>query len=282
MRVRPSRRNADVVLIGRWPEQVAALRRDGLTLIQPDGRRQQQPLSVATSTDGVDGVDLALLLVKSHQTARAAQQAAAVLAPGGLVLTLQNGLGNRELIAAVVGEARVALGVTTQGAAMVRPGVVRRAGYGQTHLGAPPHLEHSLTAVAHLLTGAGLETHLAGNVDSLIWGKLAVNAAINPLTALLDVPNGFLVENEAARAIMAAAAQEVAAVAQAGNVALPYPDAARQALLVATTTAANDSSMLQDLRRGAPTEIDAINGRPLPPRAEMLQTLTSSIVHRPS
>jgi 2-dehydropantoate 2-reductase len=89
---------------------------------------------------------------------------------------------------------------------------------------------------------------------------LAINAAINPLTALLDVPNGELLLSPHALAIMTEAAGETAAVAEARGIRLPYDDPGAAAAEVAGRTASNHSSMLQDIRRGAPTEIDAICG----------------------
>jgi 2-dehydropantoate 2-reductase len=114
--------------------------------------------------------------------------------------------------------------------------------------------------VANLFNQAGLTTHLVDNVDGLVWGKLAVSCGINPLTALLGVPNGFLAENESAKQVMMAAARETAVVAQTLDITLPFPDAGQRALEVAQATAANHSSMLQDISRGAPTEIEAICG----------------------
>jgi 2-dehydropantoate 2-reductase len=111
-----------------------------------------------------------------------------------------------------------------------------------------------------LLAAAGFEVRIAPGVTALLWGKLVVNAAINPLTALLRVPNGALLERPTTRALLAETASEAAAVAAAQNVTLPYPDPVAMVTSVAQRTAANRSSMLQDVLRGAPTEIDAING----------------------
>ena len=93
-----------------------------------------------------------------------------------------------------------------------------------------------------------------------MWGKLVINAAINPLTALLRVPNGELLQRPAAHLLMRVLAQEAAAVATALGIHLPFEDAVRAAEEVARKTANNHSSMFQDIRRGAPTEIDAICG----------------------
>ncbi|HID52696.1 MAG TPA: 2-dehydropantoate 2-reductase [Anaerolineae bacterium] len=247
---------APVTMLGHWPEQITAVSQHGLTLIQPDGRRRTYPLPITNNPADVPPADLALILVKSCQTEQAAHLAQTVLKPDGLALTLQNGLGNGEKLAAVLGQERVIQSVTSEGAAMVAPGLVRHAGHGQTHLAEQP----GGAPIVTLLRQAGFQVESNRNVASLLWGKLVVNTAINPLTAVLNVLNGYLAENEAARDIMVAAARETARVAAALGIRLPYPDAAQQALSVAQATAVNHSSMLQDIRRGAPTEIEAICG----------------------
>jgi 2-dehydropantoate 2-reductase len=247
--------HAAVTMLGHWPEQVQALRAKGLTMIDPAGETSMIPVRVVTKPAGLPPADLALVLVKSYQTARAAAQAATVLGEKGVALTLQNGIGNQETLAAAVGAGRAFVGTTSEGANIVRPGVVRHAGYGETYLGGA-----AMQRVAGLFQAAGFRTELVDNVDGLLWGKLAVNAGINPLTALLRVPNGYLAENPAAQALMVAAAQETAAVAQAQGISLPYADAGQQALNVAQATAANQSSMLQDVQNGRQTEIEAITG----------------------
>jgi 2-dehydropantoate 2-reductase len=150
---------------------------------------------------------------------------------------------------------RARLGVTTAGATLLGPGHVRPGGEGVTHLAAPEW-------VARLFQQAGLraETVPAEAAEGLLWGKLAVNCGINPLTALLRVPNGELLRRTEARGLMEAAAHECARVAGAKGIALPYADAGAQAARVAERTAGNHSSMFQDILRGAPTEVDAING----------------------
>lgn len=251
---------ADVVMLGTWGEQLDALRQDGLRIRRPGGGETVRRVRATDNLEEVEPVDLVLILVKSHKTDRAAEIAAEILKPDGVALTLQNGLGNVEKLVAAVGWDRAALGVTAQGATMVAPGVVREGGPGATHLATRPGTWERLEGVAGLFQAAGLETHLVENAISLIWGKLAVNAGINPLTALLRVPNGFLAENEVACRVMSRAAEETAAVARAQGIVMPYESAAGRALQVATATATNHSSMLQDVLRDAPTEVEAITG----------------------
>ncbi len=254
----------DVILIGHWPEQVATIRQSGLWLENPDGSRTHHMPAITQNPDEVGLVDVALVVVKSRQTRDAARTVAKILKPDGLAITLQNGLNNCATLREILGQSRVTVGVTAQGATVLGVANVRHAGHGPTYFGrdstlGPAQLD-CLPHVVELFNQAGLQSHLMENIDGLIWGKLAVNAAINPLTALLRVPNGFLIEHESLIEIMTKAANEVADVAHAQGIVLPFPDAAEQALRVARATAGNRSSMLQDVDRGVPTEVEAICG----------------------
>jgi 2-dehydropantoate 2-reductase len=111
-----------------------------------------------------------------------------------------------------------------------------------------------------MLRQAGFVVNVSENVQSLVWGKMIVNSAINPLTAILRVKNGQLLILPPARVLMGDLARETAMVAKTLGVELPFPSPERAAEKVAERTAENQSSMLQDVLRGAPTEIDAING----------------------
>lgn len=247
---------ANVVMVGHWPEQVTAIQQHGLTLIEQDGQQQTYALTMTSQPDTVPPVDLAFVLVKSWQSARTAQETAVLLKPTGTAVTLQNGLGNLEQLAEAVGEERAVAGTTVQAAKIIVPGTAAHTGGGLTML---PNLPRAETA-AHLLNEAGITTRLADNVASVLWGKLAINAAINPLAALLDVPNGELLTQKWVMALMEKAANEVTAVARAQGIQLPFVNAAEQAKKVAAATAANSASMRQDIARGGPTEIDAICG----------------------
>jgi len=250
----------EVVMLGHWPEQLAALKGQGLLLMHPDGQESRVKVQATDSLTEAGRAEIVLVLVKSWQTRRAAGQARQIISSGGLALTLQNGLGNLEILAESVGDERATLGVTSEGANMIAPGIVRHAGRGQTHLATLGHQLQNISQLADLFRAAGFESQLVDSARSLVWGKLAVNAGINPLTGLLQVANGYLTQDTIARDLMCRAAEETATVALAQGIKLPYPSAAERTLEVATATAANRSSMAQDLARGTPTEIEAISG----------------------
>lgn len=245
-----------VVMLGTWKAALNSLCEHGVRLVDEHGEEHRFPVEVTDNPRKCTGARYALVLVKAWQTERAANQLKECLADDGLALTLQNGLGNREILAKSLGAERVAIGITTTGATLLGPGLVRAGGEGAISL--ERHVV--LGPIEAALKSANFQVHIVEDAQSLVWGKLVINAAINPLTALLRVPNGNLLEVPSARALMGALAQETAQVAAAEGIELPFLDPVSAAEEVARRTSANRSSMLQDILRGAPTEIDAICG----------------------
>lgn len=253
---RLARAGESITMLGTWSAGLQALRAEGARLA--DSRGNAHAFKVAATDDPRQsrGVRFALVLVKSWQTVRAAQQLAECLDEAGLALTLQNGLGNRESLAEALGASRVALGSTTTGATLLGPGLAKAGGEGtvsiEDHQGVRP--------LADALKAAGFRVELVNDARELLWSKLVINSAINPLTALLRVPNGQLLDRPAAHGLLRALAEETASVAHAEMVKLASPDPVGMVEEVARSTSANHSSMFQDVQRGAPTEIDAICG----------------------
>jgi 2-dehydropantoate 2-reductase len=243
-----------VTLAGTWREGLEALASRGVRVEDGDGawavRVHAAPLAE------VPVAALALVMTKSHKTTAVAPAVSRTVGTSGLALSLQNGLGNREALEACVRPRPVLVGVTMAGATLLGPGHVRGHD-APTILGRDD--AGRADEVAALFHDAGFQAEVSPNIEAVLWRKLVVNSAINPLSALRSVPNGALVENPEWRALLEQAAREAAAVAAARGIDLG-DDPVGAALEVARGTAANRSSMLQDLERGAPTEIDAING----------------------
>lgn len=260
-----ARSGAEVWLIDTWAEQVTALAGQGLSIEDATGTLGMDQVTIpvqATSDPTAPGpVDLVLFFVKSYHTRSAAETARPLIGRDTAVLTLQNGLGNTENLQAVFGRERVLAGTTACGATLLGPGRVRFAGRGPTVLGEPdgPPSERA-AAVVRQLEAAGLPAQLSADIGSVIWAKVLVNVGINALTALTGLRNGQLLEYPETRALMRAAVDEAAAVAVAAGAVLPWDDPVAHVEHVARLTAANRSSMLQDMDHGRPTEIDAING----------------------
>jgi 2-dehydropantoate 2-reductase len=245
-----------VTMLGTWKEGLEAIRRNGIRFIDSNGHEKRFNISATDDPHECVGIRHALVLVKAWQTERAAKQLQECLAENGLAVTLQNGLGNRETLMQRLGPDRVALGVTTTGATLISAGIVQAGGEGSISIERNPALDPLESA----LKSAGFDIQTVDDALSLIWGKLVINSAINPLTALLRVTNGELLERASAREMMGVLARETAQVASAEKIVLPFNDPAAAVEEVAHKTAANHSSMLQDILRGAPTEIDSICG----------------------
>jgi 2-dehydropantoate 2-reductase len=261
---------ARVCLTGTWREALDAIRARGIVVEDESGAWSAavDAIPIAELPKALDSASssgqrpvlpsYALVLVKAHQTAAVASPLARSLPADGHVLTLQNGLGNRETLAAALGSGRVSLGIAAVGARLLGPGHVRATG-GSVVLGTGATAPAPLQDFSRLLAASGFETTLEPDVDRLLWRKLVVNCAINPLSALAGCSNGDLVARPDLRRAMADAAREAGAVATAVGIELGA-DPVELVLAVAQQTATNRSSMLQDVERGARTEIDALNG----------------------
>ncbi len=252
---------AEVCLYTTNPDHAATINRDGLTVIGSEGVVRRCMIRVLSDPGQYDRrADLVLVCTKARSTTEAAQVACPLLAEAGLVLTLQNGLGNLEQIAAVVGSERVVAGITAQAATLDGPGQVHHTGSGPTVLASGPEQFIRVAAIVALFNQAGIDTRIVEEVESLLWSKLIVNVGINALAALLRVPNGILAQIPACEGLMAQAVDEAVAVARSLHINLDYDQQKNWVKHVCALTSENRASMLQDILRGVPTEIDVING----------------------
>lgn len=242
----------DVTLVGRDPHvrtvSESGLRLSGAieTTVRPDA-----------ATTPPERADLAVVTVKAGDTAGAADALADTTLDA--VLSLQNGMGNESILADAL-PCPILAGTTTYGARLTDPGHVECTGIGDVVLGArdggPSQLADRVGAA---FSTADVQTTVVTDMPRRLWKKLAVNAGINATTALARVHNGALVDGPAGDTARAAAC-EVARVAQEEGIALSESVASEAVANVAEATAANTSSMYQDVLAGKPTEIDAING----------------------
>ena len=244
----------EVTLVGR-PAHVESIRRNGLRI---SGRTTLVARPTAVAEVPPDVPDVIFVATKAYDTANAADALRAFWRRSTFV-TLQNGLGNAEALAAKA--ERVLAGTTTHGVTFVGPGEVLHAGVGDTTLG--PFAGTTRADAQHLataLTAGGIATTVVMDPRPELWAKAVVNTAINPLTAVLRRPNGELVRHADLRDLLERLAREGAVAARAAGVDLDPDGIAAKAAEVAARTAENRSSMLQDVERGRRTEVEAITG----------------------
>jgi 2-dehydropantoate 2-reductase len=259
-----------VVLLARR-ERAEALSSHGLVLerlagVGPDDHpRKSEPgpgLQIETQPDKLPKEALVFFAVRAYQT----QEAAKGLCEAGVrpwgVVTLQNGLGNADTLTEVFGAQKVAAGATSHGVWFRPPARFVHAGWGRTWLGPwVPQAAEIASQAAGLLEAAGIPVERVDDPRKVLWQKVAVNAAINPPTAIHGVPNGALLEDAAWERDLREAAREAARVAVAEGVGLDEEEAERSAVEVARATARNRSSMLQAREAGKRLEADAITGQ---------------------
>ena len=242
-----------VTLIGR-AAHVEAVRRDGLFL-EAQAFQAHVPMQADTDVAAAHGAGLVLFSVKSTDTESAAAALGPQLAPGAIVLGLQNGVDNAERLRAQLPQQRVEPAVVYVATEMAGPGHVKHHGRGDLVVGT----SDAAREAAALFEAAGVPVQVSDNVAGALWAKLIVNCAYNALSAIAQLPYGTLVEGEGVPAVMQDVVQECLAVAARLGVTVPgdMPEAVRR---LAAAMPAQFSSTAQDLARGKRSEIDHLNG----------------------
>ena len=255
----------DVLLYDTWSEHVRAIEDGGIRIQGLDGTSVRYRVRATdTPPPAIGAADLILVQVKGPDTYDALFPFAGRIKPDAFVLSLQNGLGNLEQMrAALPGHERILIGTTAHGAYILGPGRIRHAGRGLTVIGdptVPQTPRFPINAIRNVLVSAGFDTQIAKNIHSAVWAKLVSNVAINPISALTGLRNGQLLDDPDLVAVVEQVVRETVAVMRAAAVPPATDDFLAHAKKVMKDTDENISSMLQDIRRGRRTEIDAING----------------------
>jgi 2-dehydropantoate 2-reductase len=253
-----ARAGVPVTLIGR-PHHVEAIARDGLWL-ETLHFQERVPVAAAAAVDAARDAAVVLLSVKTLDTDSAARSLAPHLAPGAVVLSLQNGVDNVERIRTAAGiEALPA--VVYVAAAMTEPGHVRHTGRGDLVVGDPRGGRRGeLERLAAVFARAGVPCVVSDNVQGELWAKMAMNCAFNAVSALGRAKYGPIVRHPLVREVLRRAVEETAAVARASGVRLPDADLVEAAYRLGEAMSGATSSTAQDIARGKRTEIDSLNG----------------------
>jgi len=254
------RAGCDVVFVDVNRPHIDAINSNGLELETRAGT-EHLPIP-ARLPEEVDGpVDLVVVFTKTFHTDAALAGIEAAIGPETWLLSLQNGLGNDKRLAAHAPEDRILVGSSSLPSDLAGPGKVRSHGEGGSKLypafGGDPAFAQEVCA---LLTRGGLPAALEPDIHGAIWSKAIFNATMNPLCALTRRTPGFLGAHEESRALIRELVEEGVSVANASGVAVlaqPIHDLTHVSV---TDHADHEASMLQDVKAGRRTEVDAING----------------------
>lgn len=287
--------SADLICVSRG--RTAEILKSGLTVFTPEGSVEMIPgdrYSLIDSEEGplsdeiCDSCDVAIVTGKAGSTASLSSIAEDLVVEGGVVVSIQNGLGNAGIIASRVGWGRVLGGSTTHSAWRDNDGAIHWTGRGSISIGSMDGSEPNpiASSLISLLEEAGLCPNWSDDIERVIWSKLMINVAINPICAIAGIRNGALVEIPELWTQSLEAMREAESVARASGVDLSDYDSEEYLRKVVESTAENRVSMLQDLMAGRKTEIDMLCGAVVSkgqefgvptPRNEMLLALVRGI-----
>ncbi len=250
-----------VTLLARREAHVASIRDHGLRIVGEGGDRHV-PIGAATATDGLAPADIVFIQSKAHATQAISESVAALMAPGAIAVSFQNGLGNEEIMAQAMGRENVLGGLTSLGATLEAPGVVRSYAslptmIGEMDGGLSPRAE----ALAALMTAHGLPTAASGDILTEKWRKLMLNVAMSATSGLTGLTIGAVAGLAPLAVVARRAMDEAAAVAEACGVSLPIDT--RYGVfngIVTSGAVRNKTSMRRDIEAGRPSEVAAIYG----------------------
>lgn len=262
-----TRAGQDVWLIDNYKQRAEKINREGLiieaskALESREAKQEIIKIKVTTDPSNVGSCDLVILFVKAYDTEKATRNSLSLTGKKTAWLTLQNGLGNIEKMGKIVGKGRVVGGITYQGATVLEAGRIRHAGCGKTVIGEIDGKEtERIKQISDIFNQARIETEISDNIQGVLWGKLLVNAVINPLTAITRVRNGQLLESPLLKETMKLIVEEAMRVPLKKGIRLPYQKVFEKVEESCQASRDNISSMLQDILRKKRTEVDFING----------------------
>ena len=254
----------DVHFVDMWQEHVDLINKDGLHMTN-EKEDWYVRVDARTTADTIGEADLVIVLVKSFATKQAVEQLKQtnVIGKNTLVMSLQNGLGNEETIASVIGSENVISGKTYVGGRLIQAGYISAGVQGKwTYIGElNGEITDRIQTVCNVFNDAGLLCEVSDNIKGLIWDKLLINVAAGALCGITRLPYGPLYEEDYIKDVAVAAIQEGIQVAKAAGVVLKsedpqYPWVAASEGLPGTFK----TSILQSMELKRPTEIDFING----------------------
>lgn len=255
-----SKSNNEVWLLDKDGERASKINKNGISMEGVSGEWVIKGKATADVKD-IGNAELVIIAVKSYDTKEAISRAKPLIGDDTSVLTLQNGLGNIEIISETVGLEKVIGGVTNLGATLLETGKVRHAGVGETVIGRiDGKIPVQMRQIREIFNGCGLETRISKDIKGILWSKLIINVGINALTAITRLRNGRLIEFEGTRKVLREAVTEAVRIAKRKRIKLIYDDPLAKVEAVCEATSENISSMLQDILRKKRTEVDFING----------------------
>ncbi len=252
--------NNDVYMIDKKEDLVEKISADGLKLYENDKDVIYHPKALLSS-EGIGEVDLVIIFVKALYSRAALMENKAIIGDNTYVLTLQNGAGHEDIIEEFVPKERIIIGTTEDNGAILDNGYVRRGGKGKTNIGMLVEDKNGmLDKVKECFDGCGFDTHIYSNIQQLIWDKLFTNVSLSALTGVLQVPIGFIAEDEYAWNMTVTLIKEAMQVAKAMGLEFDEDEMIERVRNTSINSPEGRTSIYADLKAGRLTEVNTISG----------------------
>lgn len=250
----------DTTMIDVRTDVVDAINAAGV-VVRRAGHERRVRIAATTAPATVGPVDLILFLVKSYHTDDAARLAGSMVVDRTVVATMQNGMGNGDILAGAFNPEQVVLGVTAESGTTLAPGVVDHPGRAATFVG--PYEGGELEPakkLAEALAASGFDVEPTMSIATEIWRKLVVGASTLPAPALLGLTCGELMADEEMKRLVDETAVEVVRVARALGHGIDERERLEYIHDLLEQVPDAKGSMVQDIEAGRKTEIEMING----------------------
>jgi 2-dehydropantoate 2-reductase len=241
-------------------KRVRVINEKGITITEKDGESVFTPKAV-TDTSGLGEMDLIIVFVKAMFTNTALSQNGHLIGEETYTMTLQNGAGHETELLQFADASRILIGTTQHNSSIISDGHVHHGGGGKTTIGFLDRNSVNVQHVADNFNKCGIETMVSDNVRRQIWTKLFLNTAASSLTAVLQVPLGFILDDPHACSMMERLAREAVAVANTeGFTRFDAEEIIRDIKNVLANARGGYTSIYADLKNGVLTEVDTISG----------------------
>lgn len=254
-------KNNEVILITHGSKSAEAINKNGVYIKEGEEETiYHQNIKAYATGECNQVVDVAVILVKTTQTQEALQQNLKIIGKDTIVLTLQNGLGNQEVISEYVDDKQLILGTTNHNSVLLENNKIFHSGAGITSIGGVRASKENIEKIYNLFISAGFECQISENIGYLLWRKLFINLTINSFTYITLTPIGFISQNSYALEYVKKIISEAVAVAKAEGYDFDEKEVVKTVNDVSAAHPKGYSSMSQDRKKGVKTEIDSING----------------------
>ena len=250
----------DVILLEQNAERVEALNKNGVTVEEADGTRQHYPVRALMSGTPVPGVELVIVFVKATVTEAALAANRTLLEGGADVLTLQNGLGNDEVIEKFVGKEHIFVGTTRHNCVVTGSDSIFHSGNGVTKIGSLCGNDKRAKEIVAAFAKCRDEMVFCENARRLLWEKLFINMTLNSLSSVLECRLYEIYANPHTWTLAGRIVDEAIAVAAADGEIFEKKLVLDSVQKLCEDAKNGFASMVQDRRAGRKTEIDFING----------------------